>query len=275
MRRPDGGSDWIVGLAIRHLGADSDCSTVIKECRSLCAGCPWRRRKQRVTALRVVLWSMLCAQAALAAAQNATISGTVTDVRLGEAIRGAPVYLIGLPRVAVTKEDGGFELRDVRAGTYILTVAVQGYAPASDTLEVFGTARITHDFRLEPDDAAGEDRAGQPGIRGQGNRLPHPAPAVSEVQRFPQFSTVCGCFKSANATLGEALRLRKQYGSLAQFHRDSEAVNQLDTLLKSWRTAQQVCLTRFGTKLLEDSWCNRPGDISDKRRELDSLGIAI
>ena len=225
--------------------------------------------------LRAVLWSMLCAQAALAAAQDATISGTVTDVTSGEAIRGAPVYLVGLPRVAVTKQDGRFELRNISAGTYNLTVAVQGYAPASDTLEVSGTARITHDFSLEPVGEASAEGGRRPRAQEQDNGIPHPAPAESDIQRFPQFSTVCGCFKSANTTLQEAVRLRSKYDSLAQFDRDSKAVEQMDALLKSWRTAQQVCLTRFGTKLFEDTWCNRPGEISKKRRVLDSLGIAI
>ena len=56
--------------------------------------------------LGIVLWSTLCAQSLPASAQSASISGTVTDAEVGEAISGAPVYLIGLPRVAVTTVDG-------------------------------------------------------------------------------------------------------------------------------------------------------------------------
>jgi hypothetical protein len=197
----------------------------------------------------------------------------VTDAEEGKPISGVPVYLVGLPRVAVTTVDGSYELLGIEAGTYVLTAAARGYMPFSDTLEVSSTSRITHDFRLEPE--PGDRLAGQRQTQEQDKSVPQPVLEGSETLRSSQLSTVCGCFKSANAILGEALRLRTDYGNLVQFERDSEAVDQMGGLLKSWRMAQQVCLTRFGSKLLEDTWCNRPGEISDKRRALDSLGIAI
>ena len=95
------------------------------------------------------------------------------------------------------------------------------------------------------------------------------------LMRFSQLSTVCGCFISAEAILGEALRLRTEYDSFVEFEKDNKAKDQMGGLLKSWRMTQQFCLTRFGSKLFEDTWCNRPGEISEKRRALDSLGIAI
>ena len=221
--------------------------------------------------LGVVLWLTLCAQSLPAMAQTASISGTVTDAKVGEAIRGAPVYIIGLPRVAVTMVDGSYELLGVEAGTYVLTVAALGYVPFSDTLEVSGTSRITHDFRLEPD--PGDRLAGQRQTQERDTTVQYP---VSEGNLpFSQLSTVCDCFKSADAILGEALRLRKEYGRLEQFKRDSGAVDQMGELLKSWRMTQQFCLTRFGSKLFEDTWCNKPSELSEKRRALDSLGVAI
>ena len=223
--------------------------------------------------LGVVLWSVVCAQSLPATAQTASISGTVTDAEVGEPISGAPVYLVGLPRVAVTTVDGSYELLGVEAGTYVLTAAARGYLPYSDTLEVASTSRITHDFRLELD--PGGRLAGQRQTQEQDKSVSHPVLEDSETLRFSQLSTVCGCFKSANAILGEVLQLRTDYGSLVQFERDSVAVDQMGGLLKSWRMAQQICLTRFGSKLFEDTWCNRPDEIDDKRRALDSLGIAI
>ena len=223
--------------------------------------------------LGVVLWLTFCAQSLPAAAQTASISGTVTDAEVGEAISGVPVYLIGLPRVSVTTVDGRYELLGVEAGKYVLTAVARGYVSFSDTLEVSGTSRIKRDFRLEPD--PGDRLAGQRQTQERDKSLAHPVLENSETLRLSQLSTVCGCFKSANAILGEALRLRTEYGSLVQFERDSGAVDQMGGLLKSWRTAQQICLTRFGSKLFEDTWCNSPGEISEKRRALDSLGIAI
>ncbi len=223
--------------------------------------------------LGIVLWSTLCALSLPAAAQTVSISGTVTDAEVGEAISGVPVYLIGLPRVAVTTVDGNYELLGVEAGTYVLTAVARGYVPFSDTLEVSGTSRITHNFRLELD--PGDRLAGQRQTQERDASVPHPALNDSESLRFSQLSTVCGCFISADAILGEALRLRTEYDSLDQFERDNKAKNQMGGLLKSWRMAQQFCLTRFGSKLFEDTWCNRPGEISRKRSALDSLGIAI
>lgn len=225
------------------------------------------------TMLGVVLWATLCAQSLPAMAQTASISGTVTDAKVGEPISGAPVYLVGLPRVAVTTVDGSYELLGVEAGTYVLTAAARGYLPFSDTLEVSSASRITHDFRLELN--PGDRLAGQRQTQEQDKSVPHPVLEGGETLRFSQLSTVCGCFKSANAILGEALRLRRDYDSLVQFERDSGAVDQMGGILKSWRMAQQLCLTRFGSKLFEDTWCNRPDEIDDKRRALDSLGIAI
>ena len=223
--------------------------------------------------LGVVLWLTFCAQSLPAAAQTASISGTVTNAEVGEAISGVPVYLIGLPRVSVTTVDGRYELLGVEAGTYVLTAVARGYVSFSDTLEVSGTSRITHDFRLEPD--PGDRLAGQRRAEEQGKSVPHPVLEGTDTLRYSQLSTVCGCFKSANAILGEALQVRTEYSSLVQFKRDSGAVDQMGELLNSWRMAQQVCLTRFGSKLFEDTWCNRPGEINEKRRALDSLGIAI
>ncbi|MXY07738.1 MAG: carboxypeptidase-like regulatory domain-containing protein [Rhodothermaceae bacterium] len=249
------------------------CGAALYKCRRMFARRSRFRMQRSGRKLGVVLWLTLCAQSLPATAQTATISGTVTDAEIGEAIRGAPVYLVGLPRVAVTTVDGSYEFLGVEAGTYVLTAVARGYLPFSDTLEISGTSRITHDFRLEPD--PGDSLAGQRQMQERDKSVPHPGLEDSETLRLFELSTVCGCFKSANAILGEALRLRTEYGSLVQFERDSGAVDQMGGLLKSWRTAQQICLTRFGSKLFEDTWCNSPGEISEKRRALDSLGIAI
>ena len=223
--------------------------------------------------LGVVLWSTLCAQSLPATAQTASISGTVTDAEAGEAISGAPVYLIGQPRVAVTTVDGSYELLDVKPGTYVLMAVARGYISFSDTLKVSGSSSITRDFRLAPD--SGDRMAGHRQTQEQGNNVPNPVLEGSETLDLSQLSTVCGCFNSANSILGEALRLRMNYGSSEEFDSDSRAVDQLGGLLNSWRMTQQVCLPRFGTKLLEDTWCSRPGEIDEKRGALDSLGIAI
>ena len=109
-------------------------------------------------------------------------------------------YLIGLPRVAVTSVDGSYELLGVEAGTYVLMAVARGYVPFSDTLEVSGTSRITHDFRLEPD--PGDRLAGRRQTQERDKSVPQPVMEGSKTLHFSQLSTVCSCFKIRQCDLG-------------------------------------------------------------------------
>lgn len=224
--------------------------------------------------MRPVLLLLSFLGVTLAGAQTVTISGAVRDAHYGDPIVGAPVYLVGTLRVAVTNGIGRYVLRDVPAGTFIITVAYKGYTSESVTLVSSGEADVNHDFNLMRAPMAREAAARSPQTREQEGRQD---PAASRIQDAlnAEFNTVCGCFKSAIGVLNDAVRLRRRYENIEQYERDHEAVGQMNTLMKSWRTAQQYCLTRFGTRLLVDSACNRPGEISDRRRVLDSLGIKM
>ena len=218
------------------------------------------------------MWLMLFVSVPLAEAQTVRITGTVQDAQHGAPIMGAPVYLIGSSSLAVTKENGQFVLQDVQAGTYILTVVYEGYSSESDTLVVSGDADLENNFSLHPVRAAGEEAGIGPQAGNQEAKQNFVLSPGQDSLRS-ELKTVCACFESAVGILNDAILLRKKYENIEQYQRDREAVEQMDALLALWRTAQYHCLTGFGTELFVDSVCNRPDEISDMRRKLDSLDI--
>ena len=224
--------------------------------------------------IRVLIWCMVCLNALLAEAQTSSISGKVVDAYSGESIIRAPIYLIGTTRVVVSQEDGSYQVRDVKPGTYVITAASQGYVAQSDTIIVTGDSHLEHNFRLTPDQATRKDEANRLN-RQDLKTIPRPAIDPGRSDTISQLSSVCGCFASAVRILNDAIRLRIGYEDVSQFEQDSDALEQMNALTNSWQTTQQVCLTRFGSKLLEDSTCNRPREISIKRRQLDDLGVRM
>jgi iron complex outermembrane receptor protein len=69
--------------------------------------------------------------AAPAAAQNAGITGVITDAGTGAPVPGATVLLRGTPLTASSSSEGRFVLSRLHAGTYHLFVAAIGYAADS------------------------------------------------------------------------------------------------------------------------------------------------
>src|SRR5688572_25069014 len=67
--------------------------------------------------------------AGTAAAQNGTITGTVTDRGSGQPVSGAQVAIEGTTRGTVTQENGRFTIPGVGAGTYAVTIRRVGYIP--------------------------------------------------------------------------------------------------------------------------------------------------
>ena len=168
----------------------------------------------------------------LADAQTIAITGAVRDALYGDPIAGAPVYLVGTLRVAVTKGNGHYILRDVPAGKFIITVVHKGYTSESDTLVVSGEADVKHNFNLMRAPTVSEAVTRPPQTREQEGRQ-NPAAFRSRDAPNSEFDTVCGCFKSAIGVLNNAVRLRWKYENIEQYERDYEAVEQMNTLLKS------------------------------------------
>jgi len=87
--------------------------------------------------------ALMCAFAASALAQTATISGTVVD-QSGAAVPGATVELIGpgTHAPAVSGPRGEYSFRDVRPGTYKIEVTLVGFAPAVQNDVIVGSSNV-------------------------------------------------------------------------------------------------------------------------------------
>ena len=85
--------------------------------------------------LRLLL--LLAAMAPAAAAQPATVVGTVTD-ETGFPIPGANVYLSGTTHGDATNERGRFEIRGVAPGAYRVIASMLGFETVSQSLHLAG-----------------------------------------------------------------------------------------------------------------------------------------
>ena len=69
-------------------------------------------------------------------AQGVTVSGTVTDAKSGETLVGAYVNLEPANKATVTGQNGLFEFKGVKPGTYQIIVAFVGYAKQRQDIAV-------------------------------------------------------------------------------------------------------------------------------------------
>ena len=84
-----------------------------------------------------------------------TISGIVTDVNSGEVL-GAVVTFPGLPVDSVSSDPAtGFYEADVPPGSVPISVAAEGYQPASATVVLQAGQNVVKDFEMRPLAAAG------------------------------------------------------------------------------------------------------------------------
>ncbi len=92
--------------------------------------------------------ALLLATPVAAHAQQATISGRVTDAKSARPIESAQVNIVGSNLGGVTNPDGRYVLRGVRPGTYQLRVLRVGYAETKQPVTVAGDQPVTANFAL-------------------------------------------------------------------------------------------------------------------------------
>src|SRR4026208_451309 len=102
---------------------------------------------------RSLFLAVLCLLTAPAFAQNAgTITGAVKDQQ-GLAVPGASVALVNrvsqASQSAVTDEQGRFALTSVAFGTYVLNVALSGFTPVEQVIEVRTTVPLAREVQLK------------------------------------------------------------------------------------------------------------------------------
>jgi TonB-linked SusC/RagA family outer membrane protein len=88
--------------------------------------------------------------AAGAQAQEASITGTVTDQATGDPLEAARVILVRQNRIETTGREGRFTFRNVPPGAHQVRVLRVGYQPVSDSAAVAPGETVTLDFALTP-----------------------------------------------------------------------------------------------------------------------------
>jgi len=88
--------------------------------------------------------------------QTGSISGTVTDAQSGNVLPGANVQIEQMQRGSPVNSQGQYEITDIPAGTYTVTVTFIGYNESSKTIELSTGEDVTLDFALQPGVDLGE-----------------------------------------------------------------------------------------------------------------------
>ena len=83
------------------------------------------------------------------AQDTGTVRGEVTFAASGEPVHGAVVLVLGPSLVALTEEDGVFEIQDVPAGTYEILAQREHLTAARQTVAVQAGHAVVVDFRLD------------------------------------------------------------------------------------------------------------------------------
>ena len=109
----------------------------------------------RTVARRLLAWcalplGVLAASAAIAQAQQASITGRVTAVGSGEPLQESRVVLVGTSLFATAAQDGRYAIRNVPAGSYTVRVLRVGYEEQKKPVQVSGTDAVTLDFTMVP-----------------------------------------------------------------------------------------------------------------------------
>ena len=86
-------------------------------------------------------------------AQNATVTGLISDAESGEALPGANIKIslpgdVSIVAGGVSNIDGVYTITNIPAGTYALTASFVGYGEATVTVSVSGGQTLTQDFQL-------------------------------------------------------------------------------------------------------------------------------
>jgi TonB-linked SusC/RagA family outer membrane protein len=109
----------------------------------------------RTVARRLLAWcalplGVLAASAAVAQAQQASITGRVTAQGSGEPLQESRVVLVGTSLYATAAQDGRYTIRNVPVGTYTVRVLRVGYEEQKKPVQVAAGESLTLDFAMSP-----------------------------------------------------------------------------------------------------------------------------
>src|SRR5438105_4853581 len=109
----------------------------------------------RTVARRLLSWcalpiGVLAASAAVAQAQQASITGRITAEGSGEALQESRVVLVGTNLFATAAQDGRYTIRNIPAGSYTVRVLRVGYEEQKRPVQIAATDALTLDFSMVP-----------------------------------------------------------------------------------------------------------------------------
>lgn len=215
---------------------------------------------------------LLFVVATTAEAQSITVTGRVVHEQTGSPQVRVPLYLMGTPKAAITDSNGSYVFRDVTPGSYELVAVFPGLGQITEILEVTDSEDIVHDFTVPyaisaPEEAVEMARTDASTAAKADDPVSRSGIVIQEVE------TVCSCYSSAVSLLDQAFELRGRFATKKAFEADAAAGKEMNSLLSEWTNLQRQCLSQFGTKLFEESACNKPSEISRKRQALSDIGI--
>jgi iron complex outermembrane receptor protein len=110
---------------------------------------PLVRLLTRATSSACIAATLTLATASSAAAQrNSNVRGTVTNAQTHAPIMGARVAIASPERVVITDDHGGYTLRDLPAGSYVVLTTAMGRKPDTSSVSVSSGSSATHDVAL-------------------------------------------------------------------------------------------------------------------------------
>jgi len=94
-------------------------------------------------------YSLLLMFASVAAysQQYASLSGKITDTR-SNAVQGATVFVLNTNLAAISDVQGSFEIKNIMAGDYTITVSAVGYATINEQVHVLKSGNAALAFKL-------------------------------------------------------------------------------------------------------------------------------
>ena len=109
----------------------------------------------RTVARRLLAWcalplGVLAASAAVAQAQQGSITGRITAAGSGEPLQESRVVLVGTSLFATAAQDGRYAIRNVPAGSFTVRVLRVGYEEQKKPVQVTAGEAITLDFAMSP-----------------------------------------------------------------------------------------------------------------------------
>src|SRR3989442_11620842 len=111
-------------------------------------GRPMRLFNSRAPLAVVTVLSLVAGTAAVAAAQQGTITGQVTDQSNGQPLVGARVTVVGTSLVTTSRAEGRYQIANVPAGQVTVRATLIGYAAASRSTTVAPGETATADLML-------------------------------------------------------------------------------------------------------------------------------